>query len=393
MDSPTFSDGIAVLCLLGAVQGVFLAAVLASRHRNAVPNRLLAGLMLVFSLDLAMAVYHASAVSVRAPALIGLDLPIALLYGPLLYLYVRTLTSERPALRRADLWHLVPFALVTLFLVPFFLRSGAEKLVLMQDPSGSLQTRALAVLSPFKLTHGCVYLALVVRRLKRHRQRVLDAGSEAERVMLGWLRTLTAGVVGLLTISVVLYVVGARGRAAVVGMDPTGIYDDLTLLGVTVFVYAFGYVGLRHPSLFAPTTEAVSDESPAAGAVPYARSGMRPDEAAQHRDRLVALMETECLYRRGDLTLQDLADALGISAHNLTEVLSTQLGQSFYEVLNGYRVREVQARLLDPADAHLTVLAIGMEAGFNAKSSFNAAFKRHTGMTPSQYRQRQREAV
>ena len=120
---------------------------------------------------------------------------------------------------------------------------------------------------------------------------------------------------------------------------------------------------------------------------------MRPDEAAQHRDRLVALMETECLYRRGDLTLQDLADALGISAHNLTEVLSTQLGQSFYEVLNGYRVREVQARLLDPADAHLTVLAIGMEAGFNAKSSFNAAFKRHTGMTPSQYRQRQREAV
>ena len=93
MDSPTFSDGMAVLCLLGAVQGVFLAAVLASRHRNAVPNRLLAGLMLVFSLDLAMAVYHASAVSVRVPALIGLDLPIALLYGPLLYLYVRTLTS------------------------------------------------------------------------------------------------------------------------------------------------------------------------------------------------------------------------------------------------------------------------------------------------------------
>ena len=389
MNNPTFSDGMAVLCLLGAVQGVFLAAVLASRHRNAVPNRLLAGLMLVFSLDLAMAAYHASAVSVRVPTLIGLDLPIALLYGPLLYLYVRTLTSERPALRRADLWHLVPFALVTLFLVPFFLRSGAEKLVLMQDPSGSLQTRALAVLSPFKLIHGCVYLALVVRRLQRHRRRVLDGGSEAERVMLGWLRTLTAGVVGLLAISVVLYVVGARGRAAVVGMDPTGIYDDLTLLGVTVFVYAFGYVGLRHPSLFAPTT----DEGPASDAVPYARSGMRPEEAAQHRDRLVALMETEHLYRRGDLTLQDLADALGISGHNLTEVLSTQLGQSFYELLNGYRVREVQARLLDPADAHLTVLAIGMEAGFNAKSSFNAAFKRHTGMTPSQYRQRQREAV
>ena len=155
MDNPTFSDGMAVLCLLGAVQGVFLAAVLASRHRNAVPNRLLAGLMLVFSLDLAMAVYHASAVSARVPALIGLDLPIALLYGPLLYLYVRTLTSERPALRRADLWHLVPFALVTLFLVPFFLRSGAENHGLTDLLLGAMQADTnLPAYVPHRLALG-----------------------------------------------------------------------------------------------------------------------------------------------------------------------------------------------------------------------------------------------
>ena len=72
MDGPTFSRGMAALYLLGAAQGLFLAAVLASRPRNTLPNRLLAAVVLVFSVDLAMAVYHASGASVRAPALIGL---------------------------------------------------------------------------------------------------------------------------------------------------------------------------------------------------------------------------------------------------------------------------------------------------------------------------------
>ena len=35
---------------------------------------------------------------------------------------------------------------------------------------------------------------------------------------------------------------------------------------------------------------------------------------------------------------------------------------------------------------HFTVLAIGMDAGFNSKSSFNAVFKKQVGMTPSQFR-------
>ena len=384
-----------VVYLLGAAQGVFLAAVLASRHRNALPNRLLAALVLVFSLDLAMAVYHASAMSTRWPALIGLDLPIALLYGPLLYLYVRTLTATRSALRPTDLGHFVPFVGLVLFLLPFFLLPGAEKLALVRDPSLALQTRALVVITPLKLVHGSVYLGMIVVLLRRHGRRIRDTFSSVEDVRLRWLRNLTAGVVVMLVISGGLYVLGTQ--ANVVGMDPSGIYDDLTLLCVTVFVYALGYFGLRQPEITAPFTpeadEVAKPEATRSDGAAYTRSGMRPDEAARHRDRLVALMEAEHPYRRGDLTLQDLADALGVSSHNLTEILNTQLGQSFYDFVNGYRVREVQGRLTDPAYANWTVLAIGMDAGFNAKSSFNAAFKRHTGMTPSQYRERHGAAV
>ncbi|WP_412070051.1 helix-turn-helix transcriptional regulator [Rubrivirga sp. IMCC43871] len=375
MDAPTFSRLMEGLYLLGAAHGLFLAAVLASRPRQVAAHRLLAAFVLVFSVDLAMAVYHASGASARHPALIGLDLPIALLYGPLLYLYVRALTSPRPALRRRDAWHLAPFLALVAFLLPFYLRPGPEKLALMLDPDLSFQTRAMAVANPLKLLHGAVYLALIVARVRR-------TGGVASPATRRWLRGLTAGVLAMLLASALFYVLGGTDA---VGLDDASVTDDLTLLTVTVFVYALGYFGLRQPEAAGP--EAAPTEAA------YARSGMRPEEAARHAAALRALMETEHPYRRGDLTLPDLADALGISPHNLTEVLSTQLGQTFYEVVNGYRVADVQVRLTDPAFAHWTVLAIGLDAGFNAKSSFNAAFKRTTGMTPSQYRQRHTEAV
>ena len=62
-----------VVYVLGAAQGLFLAAVLASRPHASVPNRLLAAVMAVFSVDLAMAAYHASGADAAFPALIGLD--------------------------------------------------------------------------------------------------------------------------------------------------------------------------------------------------------------------------------------------------------------------------------------------------------------------------------
>ena len=373
-----------VVFLLGAAQGIFLAAVLASRTQNVLPNRLLAALVLVFSFDLAMAVYHASAAKDHFPVLIGLDLPIAFLYGPLLYLYVRIMTTESPPLRRADGWHAFPFAACVVFLLPYFVLPGTEKLALLQDSSLLFQTRALTIITPLKLIHGLVYLALVIYLLRRYRRQIKDTFSAVEGVQLAWLRNLTAGMVTLFMIAGIIYVLGSRG-VVLIGMDPGGIYDDLTLLSVTIFVYALGYFGLRQPEII---VHHVEPTLPAERASPasYARSGMQPHAAATHKERLLALMETVHPYRQGNLTLQDLADQLGISSHNLTEVLNTQLDQRFYDFVNGYRVREVQVRLKDPASANLTVLAIGMDAGFNAKSSFNAAFKRHTCMTPSEYR-------
>ena len=97
-------------------------------------------------------------------------------------------------------------------------------------------------------------------------------------------------------------------------------------------------------------------------------------------------MEREHPYRDPELTLADLAGRLGTTPHRLSEVLNAELRQTFYDFVNGHRVDDVRRRLGDPGSSRLSILALAMDAGFASKSTFNEAFRRRTGQTPSSYR-------
>lgn len=86
------------------------------------------------------------------------------------------------------------------------------------------------------------------------------------------------------------------------------------------------------------------------------------------------------------MTLAQLAEQVNIPAHYVSQVINEKLATSFLDFVNGYRVKAAQAKLIDPKLSHYTILSIAYEAGFNSKSTFYTAFKKVTGMTPSQYR-------
>ena len=67
-------------------------------------------------------------------------------------------------------------------------------------------------------------------------------------------------------------------------------------------------------------------------------------------------------------------------------MINERLGRSFHTLINGLRVEEAKRLVADPANAHLTLAAIAERCGFNSLSAFNAAFKRHTGQTPTGHR-------
>ena len=101
----------------------------------------------------------------------------------------------------------------------------------------------------------------------------------------------------------------------------------------------------------------------------------------------MALMERDRPWKDSELTLADLADRLNTTPHKLSEVLNSQVGQTFYDFVNGYRVREVQRRIVAGDAQARTILTLALDAGFASKSTFNLVFKKHTGQTPSDFRQ------
>lgn len=98
------------------------------------------------------------------------------------------------------------------------------------------------------------------------------------------------------------------------------------------------------------------------------------------------LMESKKIFKDPDLSLTSISERLNISVTYLSQLINKLTGTNFSDYINGYRVKETQKLLGHYTYNSYSILSIGLEAGFNSKSAFYTAFKKHTGTTPSQYR-------
>jgi len=86
------------------------------------------------------------------------------------------------------------------------------------------------------------------------------------------------------------------------------------------------------------------------------------------------------------LSLENLSDELGKSTSHLSKLMNTHAGSNFPDYINKYRVTEAKKLLADDNFNAYTIISIGLECGFNSKSTFYTAFKKFTGQTPTAYR-------
>jgi AraC-like DNA-binding protein len=355
---------LSLLFLMAIGQGLFLAATLLLSRQPAVrgANRLLSALLLVCVAIIGHAwlgingLYQTYPHSALAVATLGL------LTGPLLYLYLGSMLFDRP-LGRRQLLHAIPFAVATLALLPFYLQPAGAKLAWMVERTGPPAYLALAAVA--KLVFFLIYIGASHRLMQK-----VEAGPLAQglrRLLIVWL---AGGVLSVAALAIEFADVPMAISADAVGA-----------LALLCFVYATAFLAIRLPLGYRPQPE------PDAAPKPRYANSLMPEEARSgFLAKLAHSMEQRELFRNGELKLEELAAELAMTVHELSQLINDACGVNFQDYLNRFRVEALKASLLDPGNGGATILDLAMAAGFNSKSAFNRAFKKHTGMTPSEFR-------
>jgi TolB-like protein/AraC-like DNA-binding protein len=117
----------------------------------------------------------------------------------------------------------------------------------------------------------------------------------------------------------------------------------------------------------------------------YLKSGIKQEKLDEINERLIQLMQNKKPYLNDNINLKSLAESLSESANHVSQVINDSHKKNFFDFINTYRIQEMVGLLKIPKNKHLTLLALAYDAGFNSKTTFNTAFKKLKGKTPSQY--------
>ncbi|MEL6669778.1 MAG: helix-turn-helix transcriptional regulator, partial [Bacteroidota bacterium] len=199
----------------------------------------------------------------------------------------------------------------------------------------------------------------------------------SERNASNWLSRFWLWTTGVISLWVVLFL-----------MSDMADLDFFYLLWLAISILFF-WVCLRGAMQFKLAEErfeirSIIDDQSAREKMP-SEEPQKPNE--DYFLQLEEMMSTNKQYRDPSLNREQVADQLGISSGYLSKLISAHTEGNFSSYVNQYRIEEVKRLLLSSEFEHYSLLAIGFEAGFNSKTTFNNTFKRLTGQTPRQFRQ------
>ncbi len=359
-----------VLSVLGVAQAALLAlALLRTKRGNLVSNRLLSA----FAATIGLAIAATCLTKLQSNTLYTLgkiNQPISFLGAPLLFLYVKSLWSDKPSFRKIELLHFVPAIICAAYFVPFYLslNSPSHNVLVARYYGPTWFTIRAASL----IVQLFTYLVLIVSGFVAYkRDNSVNGGVTAK------IRFLLLAFTGLWLIGLVHYILSVVS----VTYYRTAQTDLIVPVCLTAIIYAVAYLGLREPS-----TLTVTNVDARVANRKYTKSTLTAERADDYVKRLFTVMENERPYTDGKLTLPKLAKRMSISSHHLSQILNERVKQNFFDFVNSYRIEEAKRKLVEPATKHYSILGIAEEVGFNSKSAFNNAFKKHTNMTPTEFK-------
>lgn len=307
---------------------------------------------------------------------------IYLLNAPFFFLYIFALTRQRSLPLKYYAFLFGPFVIYTVHFFYYYWWVFETATLSINGGllfiNGALSWSWLIFVVLFHIIDP-VYLILSYALLKRYRKQLLESVSDTDRINLNWLNVLL-----FFWLIPAILLVPVSTLNLIQGWFSTGLMEMLTEGASVIFFFVVGYYGFKQTTIF--TNLELKETSP--GKITtgnYERSGLSPQQAKDYHIQLLKLMEEKKPWLNGELTAGQLSQLVGISVNHLSQILNKEQHQNFFDFINSYRVKEVIRKMEDTGNSHLTLLAIGLDSGFNSKTSFNTVFKKVTNQTPSNY--------
>ncbi len=362
--------------LLASIQGMLLSIALFFRKQNHSANIFLSIVIFALSLDLLTSVYYSKGWHISNIHFSGVTYPIALTYGPLFYFYVKFLTKKSERFHLKEFIHFTPLFFVYALIFPVFFYSANDKLSFVQMMMSADQPFIYDIIETFIPVQGLIYTVAVVRLVFDYNKQIKENFSNIEKINLDWLKYLTFGMI-------FCWSTVAISHIADFFVDANQGFGIVLHTAISVIIYSIGYLNLSQPEIFMKAKETiVKDEMP----TKYKKSGLDNSSAKEIKQRLIEVMVKQKPYLESDLTLNKLAELISVSGHHLSEVINSEIGKSYYDFINEYRVEEFINKLKNPSTANYSLISVAFDSGFKSKTSFNNIFKKHTGKTPSEYK-------
>jgi AraC-like DNA-binding protein len=303
------------------------------------------------------------------------------LHGPFFWFYTLALTQPKFVFRKKYLLHLVPFFLSFLILVWGVIYEGSVNFSVRKE---------LIILKMLSLL---IYCIAIILQLRRHRQSIQNIFSNTEEKQLNWLYFLCWGIL-------IIWAIASISLLA-------GVFTNITTpeyisrfpnLAICIFIYLMGYFGVRQNSIFVKhelENYSIGDKEEKVihkedevyqHEEKYKKSGLNKVKADRLWQDLLKYMESEQPYLDPELSLFSLAEMMHVLPNHLSRAINEKESQNFFDYINGYRINAVKAQIVAGKHKEHTLLGIAFNCGFNSKASFNRAFKKYTGLTPTDFK-------
>jgi len=372
-----------MIFIAGISIALFISFLLISKKNKSNTDQILIAWMLLTAIHLFLYYITYTKDIFQYPFLLGIELPMPLLHGVLLFLYIGTETSQLPHKKGLLILHFFPIITTYLYLISFFMLTVEEKIYVFKNNGAGYELFS-SILSTAISLSGAIYVLWSYLLLKKYKRLLSNENYELKKANIKWLQLLIGGM-GLIWVVVIFTE-----------------KEPLIFLSVVLFVFSISFFGIKQGNIFTITksdnpikiksseTKSIQNLQPIVDTKEvqkekYAKSGLKDDASEILFQELTLLMTDKTIYQNGELSIGELASMLKVHPNHLSQIINAREGKNFYEYVNSFRIEEFKRLIIIPKNQKVTLLSLAYDCGFNSKSSFNRYFKKSTGQTPSQY--------